>query len=208
MPQHDAHTMQITELARVGRDAVNRGLVMASAGNFSARLDGERFIVTAAGTWLDQLTADDFTVMHLDGSVLEGNPQPSSEWRLHQRAYTARPDAEYVMHLHPQHAVVLASLGIGIRMLTLDHAFYVGSVGITPFYPNGSDELADTAAAQLRQHDCVIMQHHGCTVVGDTLEMTFRRALNLEDAARATALARQLGDLDTQFPSEHRPHHA
>lgn len=193
------------ELSEVGADAVRRGLVLASAGNLSARIDDERFVVTAAGTWLDRLTADDYSVVHIDGTVLSGNPTPSSEWKLHQRAYAVRPDAAVTLHLHPQHAVVLASLGIEIRLMTLDHAFYVGSIGIAPFYPNGSDELADTAAEQLRAHNCVVMQHHGCTVVGDSVEMTFRRALNLEDAAKVTALALQLGDTDTRFPDEHLP---
>lgn len=208
MPATAREDTVISELSGVGEDAVRRGLVLASAGNLSARLDEERFVVTASATWLDRLTPGDFSVMHLDGRVLAGNPKPSSEWRLHQRAYQARPDAGYVMHLHPRHAVLLASIGVEIRLLTLDHAFYVGSIGITPFYPNGSEELADTAAAELAHHDCVVMQHHGCTVVGDSVEMTFRRALNLEDAARVTALALQLGDTDTRFPEEHRPEHA
>ncbi|MBU3995168.1 MAG: class II aldolase/adducin family protein [Actinobacteria bacterium] len=198
----------IEELIEVGRDAVSRGLVLASGGNLSARLSEDRFIVTASGTWFDRLTRDDFCEMTLSGEVTEGSPTPSSEWRLHQRAYAARPDAECVIHLHPHHAVVLASLGHPIRLLTLDHALYVGSVGVTPFYPNGSDELADSAAEQLREHDCVIMQHHGCSVVGDTVRDTYRRALNLEDAAKATALALQLGDTTTTFPARADTTHA
>ncbi|MBL3698973.1 class II aldolase/adducin family protein [Leucobacter luti] len=198
------------ELSEIGADVVRRGLVLASGGNLSARLDEEHFIVTGSGTWLDRLRPGDFSVINLAGTVVSGNPSPSSEWKLHQRAYLARPDITTVLHLHPHHAVLLASLGIEIRLLTLDHAFYVGSIGVTPFYPNGSDELADTAAAQLVEHDCVVMQHHGCTVVGDSIEMTYRRALNLEDAAKATAFARQLGDTETRFPAEHMPglHHA
>ncbi|QIK63876.1 class II aldolase/adducin family protein [Leucobacter viscericola] len=195
----------IDELIAVGRDAVERGLVLASGGNLSARVAENSFVVTASGTWLDRLTRDDFVELTLDsdeagaGSI---GSKPSSEWKLHHRAYLARPDAQCVIHLHPRHAVVLASIGREIRLLTLDHAFYVGSIGLTPFYHNGSDELADTAAEQLRSHNCVVMQHHGCSVVGDSVEMTYRRALNLEDAAKATALALQLGDTGTTFPPE------
>lgn len=207
-------TREATEVARelsaVGADAVQRGLVLASGGNLSARLDAQRFLITGSGTWLDRLTPEDFTVMRNDGTVEGGNPKPSSEWKLHQRAYAARPDAATVIHLHPQHAVLLATLDVEIRLITLDHAFYVKSMGIAPFYPNGSDELADTAAVQLESHNCVVMQHHGCTVVADSTEMAYRRALNLEDAAKATLIALRLGDTDTRFPSEHFPdlHHA
>lgn len=193
---------RVAELIEVGADAVSRGLVLASGGNLSARLDDDAFVVTASGTWLDRLSPADFSVVGLDGEVRGGNPTPSSEWKLHQRAYLARPDAECTIHLHPQHAVVLASLGKPIRLLTLDHAFYVRSVGVTPFFHNGSDELADTAAEQLREHDCVVMRHHGCSVVAESVRMAYRRALNLEDAAKASILALQLGDTDTVFPPE------
>lgn len=191
----------VQELIEVSRDAVGRGLVLASGGNLSARIGADEFVVTGSGTWLDRLTPEDFSVMNLAGELLGGHPKPSSEWKLHQRAYLARPDAECVIHLHPQHAVVLASLGHPIRLLTLDHAFYVRSIGVTPFFHNGSEELADAAAAELVAHDCVVMQHHGCSVVADSVSMAYRRALNLEDAAKATALALQLGDTDTTFPA-------
>lgn len=194
----------VSELIEVGRDAVGRGLVLASAGNLSARIADDRFVVTGSGTWLDRLTPRDFTELTLSdeetGAPRGGSPKPSSEWKLHHRAYRARPDAECVLHLHPRTAVTLASLGREIRLITLDHAYYLGSIGVTPFYHNGTDELADTAAEQLRTHDCVVMRHHGCSVVAGTVEMAYRRALNLEDAAQATALALQLGDEATVFP--------
>lgn len=195
----------VQELIEVGRDAVSRGLVLASAGNLSARLSDDAFVVTGSGTWLDRLTPDDFAVLGLaddeTGAPAPGGVKPSSEWKLHHRAYRARPDANCVLHLHPRTAVVLASLGRSIRLLTLDHAYYLGSIGVTPFYHNGTDELADTAAEQLREHDCVVMRHHGCSVVADSVGMAYRRALNLEDAAQATALALQLGDAETAFPA-------
>ncbi|MEJ6489682.1 class II aldolase/adducin family protein [Leucobacter sp. USCH14] len=200
----------VAELIEVGRDAVGRGLVLASAGNLSARISDREFVVTGSGTWLDRLTPDDFAVLSLDesetGAARGAGPRPSSEWKLHHRAYRARPDAECVLHLHPRTAVVLASVGTPIRRLTLDHAYYLGQIAVVPFYHNGTDELADTAAEALRDHNCVVMQHHGCSVVADTVQMAYRRALNLEDAAQATALAVQLGDTGTVFPDDAASH--
>lgn len=200
----------INELCEVGRDAVQRGLVLASGGNLSVRLDDESFAITASGAWLDRLTEESFSVVSLDGEVRAGHPSPSSEWKLHQRAYLTRPDVQTVIHMHPQHAVLMSTLGHEIRLLTLDHAYYVHSVGETPFYPNGSDELADSAAQELAEHNCVVMKHHGCTVVASDTDMAYRRVLNLEEAAKATLIAHQLGDEDTVFPAEEfaRLHHA
>jgi len=199
----------VAQLVEVGRLAVGRGLVLASGGNLSARLPGEdEFVVTAAGTWLDRLTPDDFSVMTLDGAVVSGATRPSSEWKLHQRTYRVRPDVGAVVHLHPQHAVLVDALGHPIRLLTLDHAVYVRSVGTVPFHPNGSDALADAAAEQARTHDCVVLSHHGCSALGPDVGTAFRRALNLEEAAVATYRMLQLGDTTTAFPADADARHA
>ncbi|GLY64277.1 class II aldolase/adducin family protein [Amycolatopsis taiwanensis] len=193
----------VEQLIDVGRTAVDRGLVLASGGNLSARLPGSaEFVVTGAGTWLDRLRPQDFTTMNLDGEIVGGNPKPSSEWKLHQRGYRVREDVNSIIHIHPQHAVLVDALGHPIRLFTLDHAYYVKSVGRTDFYPNGSDELADTAAEEAKTHNCVIMGNHGCSALGEDVGMAFRRAMNLEEAATATYRALMLGDTTTAFPEQ------
>jgi L-fuculose-phosphate aldolase len=188
-------------LAEVGRMAVGGGLALASGGNLSARLPGsDEFVVTGAGTWLDRLTPADFSVMTLDGDVVGGAERPSSEWKLHQRTYQVRPDVNAVVHLHPQHAVLVDALGHPIRLITLDHAYYVRSIGTVPYFPNGSDELADSAAEQAREHDCIVLSHHGCSALGADVGMAYRRALNLEEAATATYRCLAVGDTGTTFP--------
>lgn len=200
----------IHQLCEIGAMSVKGGLVQASGGNLSARLPGsDVFAVTGSGTWLDRLTPDDFAVMNLDGDLLSG-PPPSSEWKLHQRTYQARPDVNSVIHLHPQHAVLLDALGHKVRLITLDHAYYVKSIGTVPYYPNGSDELADHSAEQSLQHNCLILSNHGCSAIGPDISMAYRRALNLEEAAIATYRALCLGDTTTTFPPEsfEELHHA
>src|SRR3954452_20395085 len=195
-------TAIIEQLIDAGRYAVERGLVNASGGNLSARLPGDdAFVVTGTGTWLDRLTAADFATVGLDGGH-RGGPAPSVEWRLHHRTYQVRPDVDAVVHLHPQHAVLVDALGHRIRLITLDHVYYLRSVGTVPYHPNGSDELADGAAEQARQHDCIVLSHHGCSALGPDVGMAFRRALNLEEAATATYRALLLGDTDCTFPPE------
>lgn len=196
---------RIEGLVSVARDAASRGLVLASAGNLSVRIDERSYAVSRSGVWFDRMTVEDFAILPLPAAADDidaVSPRPSSEWRLHERAYLTRPDIQCVLHLHPLRSVTLASLGIPIRLIAQDHALYVGSIGIAAFHPNGSQELADTAAAELREHDAVIMRHHGCVVVADSVEMAYRRALNLEDAAKATALAISVGDRDTAFPAD------
>ena len=169
------------------------------------RLPGtDRFLVTGSGTWLDRLTPDDLTEMTLDGARVGGAERPSIEWKLHQRTYAVRPDVTAVIHLHPQHVLLVDMLGAPIRFTTLDHQFYLGSVGRVPFHPAGSQEIADDAAEEAREHDAVVMAHHGCSALGDTVSMALRRALNLEEAAVMTYRLLLAGDRSTDFPPEWR----
>lgn len=192
------------DMSRLGAQAVALGLVLASGGNLSAREPGtDEFAVTAKGTFLDRLTNDDFVRMNLRGEV-HGGGTPSSEWKLHQRTYLARPDVNAIVHLHPEHTVLLDAVGKPIRLLTLDHIAYVGQVSRIPFYPNGSDELADEAAKAARDCDCVVLAHHGCSTLSTTVVDAFRKAFNLESAAKATYRMLLLGDEHTEFPPDLR----
>ena len=192
-------------LAEVGEHAVRSGLILASGGNLSARLPGsDRFVVTAAGTWLDGLTQADFSTLACsDGELLAGAATPSTEWKLHWRTYQARPDVNAIVHLHPQHAVLVDALGEEIRLLTLDHANYVRSVGRVPYHPNGSDELAEAAASEAGVHNTMVLAHHGCSALGEDVGMAYRRAMNLEEAAVATYRLLVLGNRTLRFPPEH-----
>jgi L-fuculose-phosphate aldolase len=56
-----------------------------------------------------------------------------------------------------------------------------------PFHPPGTAELARAAAeAVAGGTNCVILAHHGCSVLGGDVAMAHRRASNLDEAARLT----------------------
>jgi L-fuculose-phosphate aldolase len=193
----------VHQLADAGRHVVDRGLVQASGGNLSARLPGtESFLVTGTGTWLDRLDEDSFAEITLSGEHVAGTVRPSVEWKLHQRSYAVRGDVGAIVHLHPQHVLLVDLLGAPIRFTTLDHQYYLGSASRVPFLPSGSDEIADAAADAARGHDAVVLAHHGCSALGDTVEMALRRALNLEEAATMTYRLLLAGDTETDFPEE------
>lgn len=204
-PMTSERSALIDELIDAGRQVVARGLVQASGGNLSVRMPGtDRFVVTASGTWLDRLEPADLAELTLDGEHVGGAARPSVEWRLHQRTYVVRPDVAAIVHLHPQHVLLVDMLGAPIRFTTLDHQYYLGSAGTVPFLPSGSREIADAAAEAARDHDAVVLSHHGCSALGDTMSMALRRALNLEEAATMTYRLLLAGDTTTQFPPQWR----
>jgi L-fuculose-phosphate aldolase len=198
----------VARLAAAGRRAVAAGLVLGSGGNLSARTpDGQLALVTATGSWLDELDAAEFSLVRIaDGVVVGGHPAPSVELPLHLESYRARPDVNAVIHLHPQLSVLLTALGHPIRLITTDHVFYVRTVRVAPYQHSGTAELARTAAGLIADGacDCVILAHHGCSVVAANVELAYQRAANLEEAARATYHALLLGDTGTVCPPDYR----
>jgi L-fuculose-phosphate aldolase len=199
------HQDLMQALSWAGAKAAGSGLVIGSGGNLSARLPGsDAVVITASGTWLDELDEDDFSIVRLDGTVVAGNPTPSSEFRLHLDSYRARPDVNALIHLHPQTSVLLHALGHPIRMITIDQTYYVRHVATTPWIPSGSEELARAGAEALTSANAVILGNHGCSVVADSVELAYKRAANLEEAALATYRALTLGDEKTECPPAYR----
>lgn len=181
-------------LARVGADVVRAGLVVGSGGNLSARA-GDAVWVTGASTWLDRLTRSSFARVSLSGTADLG--VPSTEVALHVATYRARADVRAIVHLHPQTALLLDAVGERIRLVTTDHAYYLRRIGVVPYLPPGSEALAAAAAEVAAEgFDCLILRRHGCSVLGDSVEMALRRALNLEEAAQLTYRALALGRAD------------
>jgi L-fuculose-phosphate aldolase len=189
------------ELADVGRRVVAAGLVVGAGGNISARLpDDEALAISPSGYRLEDLAPEDFVVIGFDGERREGALTPSSEWPMHTGALRARPDAGAVIHLHPPYATLLHALDREIRLITIDHAYYVRRAARVGYHHSGTSELAEAVAAELADANVVLMQHHGCVVVAGSLDLAFHRVLNLEEAAKASYRALQLGDTTTVCP--------
>ena len=74
--------------------------------------------------------------------------------------------------------------------------------GATRAFPAGSEEIADAAAEAAREHDAVVLAHHGCSALGESVRMALRRAVNLEEAATMTYRLLLAGDTTSDFPPE------
>lgn len=197
-------------IVRLGRRVAASGLVVGAGGNISVRTGDDEILVTPSGCPLDELEPGGLVPLGLDGSVRfrvptqgAAPPRPSSESHMHLAAHSARPDATVGLHVHPPHANLLVAMHRNIRLITLDHAYYVRRLAQVPYLPSGSVELADAVAGRLADVDLVLMAHHGCLVMAPDAETAFERAANLEAAATATYRALLLGDNTTVCPPEY-----
>src|SRR5829696_7645737 len=78
MDLHEAHR----GLQTAGRYMLDNDLAWGNAGNISARLNPDRYIITASGTRLGELKEDDFVECSFDGP-LSKDRKPSKETPMH-----------------------------------------------------------------------------------------------------------------------------
>lgn len=109
-PDDERSRQLADELIEAGRFFFERGWVPATSGNFSARLDPERLLITVSGRHKGRLTADD--LMHVDahGRALQPGRRASAETGLHLQLYARDPGIGAVLHTHSVQATVLSML--------------------------------------------------------------------------------------------------
>src|SRR5688572_8118445 len=91
-------------LLAAGQRLRAHGLIAASEGNLSVRLDEDRILVTPAGQRKDELVADDLVVVwlgHADRDHRSANGQvATSDLAIHLAVHLARPDIGALAHAH------------------------------------------------------------------------------------------------------------
>jgi L-fuculose-phosphate aldolase len=154
------------EVVATAREMLRLGLVTGTSGNVSAR---ERELVHITPTQLpyEQMEERDVVTLGLDGTVVSGGREPSSEWRVHLAVYRARADAGALVHSHSVHATAWSILGEPLDTGTeeLEHATG-GAVLTAPFAPTGSDDIAAAAVEALGERHAVLLGRHGVLALG------------------------------------------
>jgi L-fuculose-phosphate aldolase len=69
-------------VAAASRRLAREGLVLGTAGNVSER-HGDLVAITPTGCTLEHVTAEQVTVIDLDGGTVDGDLAPTSELALH-----------------------------------------------------------------------------------------------------------------------------
>ena len=102
-----------------------RGLVTYTWGNVSG-IDRERgmVVIKPSGVSYDELTPEDLVVLDLDGNVVDGKLNPSSDTRTHLELYKAFPEIGGIVHTHSPYAVGWAQAGQDIPAYGTTHADY------------------------------------------------------------------------------------
>jgi ribulose-5-phosphate 4-epimerase/fuculose-1-phosphate aldolase len=174
---------QWREFMRAAHAAGHHGLVLASSGNLSWRIDDERMLITATSCWKSDLTRAQIAVCRLsDGASLNG-VKPSVETGFHRGILCARRDANVVLHFQSPYATTLAcsrQLNLGRFFIVPEIPFYIGPVAAVPYRDPGSAALAKLVVHAMRDHNLVILRNHGQVTLGRDFHETLQRAIFFE----------------------------
>mgnify|MGYP000332034980 FL=1 len=175
--------------------AYRAGLFAGTSGNMSAYCRAENIMyITPTSVRYETMRPEDVVAMRLDGTILGGEKQPSSEWRMHAAVYRAFPDTGAVFHTHSPHATAFAVVHRPIPATLIEmHFFLGGDVPCAKYARPGTDAVGENAAAVLAGKGGCLLENHGVLAVGRDLDEAYLRAEYIEDAAKIYILANTLG---------------
>lgn len=182
-------------VAAASRRLAAAGLFIATAGNLSVR-QGDHVALTATGTVLADITADQVTVVDLSGRIVAGDLVPTSETPLHLGILGSAPSelVGAVVHTHSPMATTLAVVVDELPVLHYQQLSLGGALRVAPFHPFGSIELAQAVGAALDGRLAALMANHGAVALGATLEAAVENALLTEWLCELYWRAKSIGE--------------
>ena len=158
------------------RTMVDKGYALGTAGNISARVEGEPlFVITPSARPYLTMKPED-----LDGNVVSGPYKPSIEFSMHLGIYKERPEVNCIVHTHSKFATAVSAMdGVEkVPVIDIEGVVYLGGeILVAPFAPPGSGELNTIGT-----NAGLLMASHGAIGTGLTMEDAMISSDNVERA--------------------------
>ena len=192
-----------------------RGLVLYTWGNVSG-IDREKglVVIKPSGVAYDQLTPECLVVVDLDGNVVEGDLNPSSDTKTHLELYRAFPQIGGVVHTHSTFAAAWAQAGQDMPCYGTTHAdYFYGAVPCarsltaeeveTDYEGNTGKVIVETFRSRGLDPAAVpgvLCRSHGPFTWGKDPAQAVYHAAVLEEIAKMALLTRQLNPCAAPAP--------
>jgi len=160
----------------IGQRMYVKNFVAANDGNISIKTGDNEVWATPTGVSKGFMKKKMLVKVDLDGNILEGTYKPSSELKMHLRAYKENPKIKSVCHAHPPICTCFAIAGIPLDTPILAEAVItLGNVPVAPYAELGSEEVPEVIAPYCRTHSGLLLANHGAvTWAGDAYRAYYR----------------------------------
>jgi L-ribulose-5-phosphate 4-epimerase len=203
------------EVFQANVDLPKHGLVKYTWGNVSAiDRDSGLFVIKPSGVTYEKMTAQDMVVVDLDGRVVEGELNPSSDTLTHAVLYKHYPQIGGIAHTHSTWATIWAQAGLDVQAMGTTHAdtFYgsvpcarfltekevndgyeveTGKVIIETFEERGLDVLAVPG---------ILLQGHGPFTWGKDAKTAVMNSVVLDEVSKMNFFTQKLNGLAEELP--------
>ena len=183
------------ELLDLHVELPRNNLVVWTGGNISVR-DPETglVVIKPSGVRYQDLTVGSMIVVDLDGRVVEGALQPSSDTASHLYVYRHRPDVFGVVHTHSRFATAFAAVGRSIPVyLTAQADEFGGEIPCAGFALIGDEAIGKLVVDGIGRSPAILLRQHGVFTIGATATAAVKTAVMVEDIAATVWAALQIG---------------
>lgn len=197
-------TDMVELVAKACRIVGKMDLTHAALGHVSCRLgDTDRMLIKGKGpgeVGLRYTRPEDILTVDFEAEKVDGidDLQPPSESYLHIWLYKMNPDVRSVIHVHPEHAVLLTicekeilpiygAYGTGARLAVEGVPTFHRSITIHDHH------LGEEFATFMGRKQAALMRGHGVSVTGSSVEDATLRAFALNELVTMTYKAYLLG---------------
>jgi len=190
------------QVAEANRVLANVGLsagAIAGHGHASMRVPEapDRFVMKNRGSAVDVLAKarpEDMVVCDLEGFTVEreGDMTPAFEVKMHSCIYKTHPEVQTIVHTHARFVAVLSVLQHRIVPMCQEGIPLVRQP--LPVYAHVAPVISDAEGMELAlllgDSKAILLEGHGATTVGSTLEESVMAMINLEEQAKMNWYAR------------------
>lgn len=202
MSAQNPETQARQALVEVCRLAYARGYICGTEGNFSIRLTDDKILTTPTGTCKGRIEPDQLVVTDMNGVSLSSG-RPSTELKMHLVAYRLRADVKAVVHAHPTVAVGFSVAGQSLSQCVLPEVVCsLGEIPIAPYATPSTDEIPDSIAPLVVNHDAIVLDHHGALTLGADIWDAYYKLETVEHYAQTLLVAHVLGGPKPLYASQ------
>jgi L-ribulose-5-phosphate 4-epimerase len=191
------------EVCRLHAELPRNNLVTWTSGNISGRdQESGLMVIKPSGIYYEDLAPDNMVVVDMDGKIVEGKYNPSSDTAAHLYIYRNRMDVNGIVHTHSPFATAFAAVGKPIPVyLTAIGDEFCGPIPCGGYAKIGGDEIGREVIKSIGASPAVLLKNHGVFTVGKNAKAAVKAAIMVEDVAKTVFYALQLGTPD-EIPAE------